>query len=196
MKIMKILSEPGRFKLLLFFSVIFVLILSKDARAENCLGWTDTAVKLLPDSSFASIELQPENNNTSVTSKKRIRHCPYRDAKGKIDYEQLIYELGTFNKEIWLNKENREAALKLLKVHYNSFVKGSMKNNNINEMLNINTARLTDLVLLPRIGPVLAVKIACYRKTHTPFKSIEDIKQIEGIGQGTFNSVRHYISIR
>ncbi|QTA80153.1 Helix-hairpin-helix motif-containing protein [Desulfonema limicola] len=187
----KLLSTEKR-AFILFYLVTILLFLPKTAKSDNCLGWTDTAVKLLPDSSFALIEINPDE----TAGKKIIRHCPYQDPKGKIDYEQLIYEIGSFNKEVWFNEENKETALKQLKIHYDDFIKNPANKNALDELININTAPLTKLVFLPRIGPVLAVKIACYRKTHPPFNSIEDIKQIEGIGQGTFNAVRHYISVR
>ena len=60
--------------------------------------------------------------------------------------------------------------------------------------VDINRAGLTELVILPNIGPVIAVKIVEYRNMHGLFESIEDIKKVEGIGSGTFNAVRHYIS--
>ena len=53
--------------------------------------------------------------------------------------------------------------------------------------------KLTDLVRLPDIGPVIAVKIIEYRKAHVMFKDIDEIKKVEGIGQGVFNAIRHYI---
>jgi len=186
------LIQPDKKFFVLFYLIIILSFLSGTAKSENCLGWTDTAIKLLPDSSFALIEIKPDE----TAAKKIIRHCPYQDAKGRIDYEQLIYEIGSFNKEIWVTQENSETALKQLKIHYDNFMKNPVNSNALNEIIDINTAPLTKLVFLPRIGPVLAVKIACYRKTNASFKSIEDIKQIEGIGQGTFDAVRHYISVR
>lgn len=59
---------------------------------------------------------------------------------------------------------------------------------------NINKARLTELVTLPQVGPVLAIKINEYRNTHNLYVTIEDIMKVEGIGPVTFNAIRHYIS--
>jgi len=59
---------------------------------------------------------------------------------------------------------------------------------------NINKAQLTELVALPQVGPVLAVKINEYSNTHNMYVTIEDIMKVEGIGPGTFNAIRHYIS--
>jgi DNA uptake protein ComE-like DNA-binding protein len=48
-------------------------------------------------------------------------------------------------------------------------------------------------VKLPQVGPVLAVKIAEYRDTHSSYFIIEDIKNVEGIGQAIFRAIRYYI---
>ena len=60
----------------------------------------------------------------------------------------------------------------------------------LKEPLNINDAKLTEFVRLSGIGPFVAVKIVEYRKAHMLFKDIDEIKKVEGIGQGTFNGIR------
>jgi competence protein ComEA len=62
--------------------------------------------------------------------------------------------------------------------------------------ININRAKLTELVTLPRVGPVLAVRIVTYREAKFPFASIEQIKKVEGIGTATFNAIRFYITVK
>jgi competence protein ComEA len=61
--------------------------------------------------------------------------------------------------------------------------------------VNINRTSLTDLVSLPHIGPVLAVKIVEYRNMHGLFEKIEDIRKVQGIGLGTFNAIKYYIAV-
>lgn len=56
-------------------------------------------------------------------------------------------------------------------------------------------ATLTELVMLPQIGPVFAIKIVEYRNRHNLYMTINDIEKVDGIGRGTFNAIRHYISI-
>ena len=46
-----------------------------------------------------------------------------------------------------------------------------------------------------RIGPVLAVKVVQYRKSHAGFGSLEEIMNVEGIGQGTFRAIRPYVRV-
>lgn len=149
-------------------------------------GWSDFKILLLSDDSFAVVESSKYVTNT--------RHCPHHDVNGKLDEKQLIWVLGNFDTEEWHDLNNREVARKHLEAHYDQFMNKVMKED-LKIKMNINTMELTDLVALPGIGPVLAVKIAKHRDAYGQFESIEDIKKVEGIGQGTFNAIRHYISI-
>ena len=72
---------------------------------------------------------------------------------------------------------------------------------NINESafkvsnVNINTATQTELETLPGIGPSLALKIINYRKENGKFKSIEELKNISGIGDNKYDEIKQYIYI-
>ncbi len=61
--------------------------------------------------------------------------------------------------------------------------------------ININTAGPRLLESLPRIGPATAQRIIEYRQTHGPFAAIEDIQNVPGIGEATFNAIKDHISI-
>lgn len=61
--------------------------------------------------------------------------------------------------------------------------------------ININTAGPRLLESLPRIGPATARRIIDYRQTHGPFKAIEDIQNVPGIGEATFNAIRDRITV-
>lgn len=62
-------------------------------------------------------------------------------------------------------------------------------------IVNINTATQTELETLPGIGPSLALKIINYRKQNGKFSSIDEIKNVSGIGDSKFNDLKPYISI-
>lgn len=61
--------------------------------------------------------------------------------------------------------------------------------------ININTADATALDSLPGIGPIYAKRIVDYRESKGAFKSIDDIKNVQGIGDKTFLKFRDKISI-
>ena len=48
---------------------------------------------------------------------------------------------------------------------------------------------------IPGIGPSKAERIIDYRNTAGPFQSIEDIKNVSGIGNKTFESIREYLTV-
>jgi comEA protein len=62
-------------------------------------------------------------------------------------------------------------------------------------IVNINSAGLNELDLLPGIGPVYAQRIIDYRSNNGGFKSIEEIKNVKGIGDATFAKLKDYIVI-
>ena len=61
--------------------------------------------------------------------------------------------------------------------------------------ININTASYELLQEITGVGPVIAQRIIDYRKTR-PFNRIEDIMKISGIGQATFDKMKHQITVK
>ncbi|MFP5113674.1 helix-hairpin-helix domain-containing protein [Bacillaceae bacterium C204] len=61
--------------------------------------------------------------------------------------------------------------------------------------ININKADETELQNLPGIGPAKAAAIVEFRNTSGPFKTVEDLKSISGIGDKTFEKLKDLIAI-
>ena len=61
--------------------------------------------------------------------------------------------------------------------------------------LNLNTAAKEELMLLPRIGETLAERILAYRAENGSFVSTEQLMDIDGIGEGTYNSIRDLVTV-
>lgn len=62
--------------------------------------------------------------------------------------------------------------------------------------VNINSAGVDELSELPGIGPAYAQRIVDYRKEYGPFKTIEDLLNVRGIGDRTFEKIRDRITVK
>ena len=67
-----------------------------------------------------------------------------------------------------------------------------MKNNS---KININTANISELKQITGIGESTANKIIDYRENVRKFKKIEDIKEVKGIGDAKYESLKNMITI-
>jgi comEA protein len=73
--------------------------------------------------------------------------------------------------------------------------KKSKKGEDLKEKsININTASMEQLILLPGVGESTAEKIMAYRKEKGGFKKIEDIMKVKGIGTKKFEKLKPYIT--
>ena len=62
-------------------------------------------------------------------------------------------------------------------------------------LVNINTASVVELMSLDGIGETKAKAIIEYRDTSGGFKSIEDIKNVSGIGESTYENIKNNITV-
>ena len=72
----------------------------------------------------------------------------------------------------------------------------SSNSQNSTSNININKATEAELDTLPGIGPSLASKIIEYREQNGKFSSIEDIKNVSGIGDSKFEEIKDLISVK
>src|SRR5437867_3740081 len=61
--------------------------------------------------------------------------------------------------------------------------------------VNVNTATVEDLTSLPGIGPSYAKRIMEYREKNGPFKRVEDLLNVQGIGDKTLERIRDKVTV-
>lgn len=62
--------------------------------------------------------------------------------------------------------------------------------------LDLNTATATQLQQVPGIGPKMAEAIVHMRETSGPFRRVDDLLAIRGIGKKKYRLIRPYLTVR
>lgn len=76
----------------------------------------------------------------------------------------------------------------------NTEIKDNITNKEDSSIVNINTATKEELQTITGIGEAKANNIIKYRETNGNFKTIEDIKNVEGIGDSLYETIKIYIT--
>jgi competence protein ComEA len=61
--------------------------------------------------------------------------------------------------------------------------------------LNLNTATKDELVGLPGVGPAKAQAIVDYRNQHGPFRSLDELRKVKGIGEKLFLQLKPELTL-
>ncbi|MEC1506863.1 helix-hairpin-helix domain-containing protein [Bacillus haynesii] len=73
---------------------------------------------------------------------------------------------------------------------------GSRAEGNSGGLVNINTASSEELQAIPGIGPSKAEAVIEYREENGPFQTIEDITNVSGIGEKSFERIKSSITVK
>jgi competence protein ComEA len=71
----------------------------------------------------------------------------------------------------------------------------SPSDGSVNEVVDVNHATTAQLEALPGVGPATAAAIADYRAQHGPFRSIDDLGKVKGIGQAKLEQLRPHVRV-
>lgn len=160
-------------------------------------------------------EIVIQSNQKSEREKiyVHIEGCIYNPGIVEVEYGTRIYELielaGGETEEADLSKVNLASVLKDEQkvVIPAKIVEEEIKSNNSYKnvnysastnqslLVNINTATREELQKLSGIGATMAERIIEYRETQGYFISIEDIMNVEGIGEGKFDKIKNEIEV-
>jgi competence protein ComEA len=62
-------------------------------------------------------------------------------------------------------------------------------------LLNLNTATQAELEALPEVGPVTALAILAWREEHGGFTSVDELLEVDGIGDATLSQLAPYVTV-
>ena len=114
------------------------------------------------------------------------------DLKNNSNFEYITMNSGDGgNNDYYASGSSEGSSSNTNSENYSSGNRGGGKKYSV---VNINTATQTELETLPGIGPSLALKIITYRKEIGRFSSIDQIKEVSGIGESKFESLKDYIT--
>jgi competence protein ComEA len=63
------------------------------------------------------------------------------------------------------------------------------------ELINLNTATAGQLDALPGVGPVLAQRIVDHRTAHGSFRSVDELREVDGIGETRFQRLKKLVTV-
>jgi competence protein ComEA len=61
-------------------------------------------------------------------------------------------------------------------------------------LIDLNRATPLELEALPGVGPALAARIAAHRAARGPFRRVEDLREVPGVGEKLANSLQPYVT--
>ncbi len=61
--------------------------------------------------------------------------------------------------------------------------------------VNVNTADVEEWKSLPGIGDYRAAQIVAFRESHGPFRSIEEVRYVKGIGPRVFGEIEKFLYV-
>lgn len=81
------------------------------------------------------------------------------------------------------------------KVVYSTSLEEAKVEANTPLLVNINTADAKELDELPQVGPSTAKEIIAYRNANGPFKTVDELEEVSGIGPKTIEKIKPFAKV-
>ncbi len=180
---------------LLVVAAFFVFITGDDSSKDSIAEEKDVVMETEAESTMIMVDIGGEVNHPMVA-----------ELKDGSRVEDAIEAAGGVTEDADLTEINRAAFVEdgekifipskmAAEEIYDSNSDGGTYSSYGDGKININTADSEELQKLNGIGPATAEKIIDYRETHGRFKAIDDIKDVSGIGDKTFEKFKDDIMI-
>ncbi len=172
--------------------LLFMLYVSDKSKTDNL--W-------FPESNISSYISVPESQRVDLNNADyaEIADIPdlglelaqeivhYREVNGSFTSVGQLKNVAGISEEIYLRVYN-----------YFYVDENTASENEISysgEKININTATYIELTAIPTIGEATAKRIIIYREQNGDFISVNELLEIEGIGEKTFDKIKPYITV-
>ena len=162
--------------------------------------------KVFSENSKENKYLQTSSNSTIVVEIKGEVMKPdvYTLSEGSI-VKDLIEMAGGLTNEADISNINRAKEINnhdliIIRNINDVNMETEIKNNEVNEesddgKISINNSDISKLKEIPGVGEVKANSIILYREKNNGFKSIEELKNVDGIGEKTFEKIKDSIKL-
>lgn len=177
-----------------------------NSNSEYLKETEDENNNLVIENSNDNSNLQTSSNNTIVVEIKGEVMEPdvYTLSEGSI-IKDLIEMAGGLTEEADISNINRAKEINnhdliIIRNINDVNIDVEAENNEVNEesddgKISINDSDISKLKEIPGIGEVKANSIISYREKNNGFKSIEELKNVDGIGEKTFEKIKDNIKL-
>jgi competence protein ComEA len=157
-------------------------------------------------------EHEDGGSEEGITTSQQLEKMIYIDLKGEVLYpgvypmqpesrvKDLIKKAGGFTKEADTDLINLAQKLVdemvLYVPRFGENPPTAINTTNSNDFININTASEADLQELDGIGPSKAQAIISYREGNGPFTKVEELLDVNGIGEKLFNQMKDKVTTK
>jgi len=168
---------------------------------SNIIINDNTEMEVIHEKNKIKIYVTGEVRNTGVIEIEEgeriadaIEKCGGLTEKADLKNVNLAYVLEDGQKLYIPNVDNIENIEYITKENGEFIIEAT---NNIGiKKINVNKATLSEFQTLPGVGPALAQSIMEYREKHGKFKTIEDMKNVNGIGDKKYEKLKDYIELK
>ncbi len=165
-----------------------VLLLLCFVTSASAAQWSRRFINSLDDSAFAAIEVTPEG--------KKMRHLPHHDHTGKLDVTHLLSALGRIHQVKWIDPRSKQAAEQHLRDHMKEYKQARLAGGRVRVPVDLNAASVDELMALPFFGRKTAEAVVLYREKRGRFKSVDELRRVEGVGPDAFEAIADLVTVR
>lgn len=129
--------------------------------------------------------------NYRLESLIALAHGPTKNADlNQVNLAQVLVD----QMVIYIPKKNEKIPVQFNSVNMTEKSETAASNQE-KSIINLNTANQEDLLTLTGVGPSKAAAILQYRQEHGQFNNIDELKEVSGIGEKTFDKIKDVISV-